>query len=92
MAISGKNTALGHTLPAALPPFYSLPVSPAPSFPLASLVTTPLSFLRQHYTSYWFQPVLNLDQPSFCPLCVSFPPRTLGLRYTGVLLGRQGYS
>lgn len=42
IAISGKNTALGHTSPPALPPFYSPPASPAPTFPLAFLVTTPL--------------------------------------------------
>ncbi len=79
MAISGKNTALGHTSPPALPPFCSPPASPAPSFPLA-FVTTPLlslSLLRQHYTSHQFRPVFNLDNfpelPTlFSSLCASF--------------------
>ncbi len=86
IAISGKNTALGHTSPPALPPFYSphLPCSLLPSG-LPRHHSSPLSFLRQHYTSRRFQPVFNLDnfpnllfQPSLRPLCASFPPRTLG--------------
>ena len=83
IAISGKNTALGHISPPALPPSYSPPASSAPSFPMAFFVTTPLSFLRQHCTSHWLYLVFNLDNflnllTLFHPLCVFFPPRTLG--------------
>lgn len=80
IAISGKNTASGQTLPPALPSAYAPSASPA--HPLAFLLTAPLLFSFPHLYISSSQTAFLANfltfQPSFHLLFVSFHPCTCG--------------